>query len=151
MPKFGMPVNVEVDVLRPMAKTVREAVAGTYLSLPLPVQVGLPYFAVGASSGLIVHRISRRKLLAERTKCRNLEEKVDLLVLENKHLEDRLRELKSKVAAPRGASEMRMAAAVAEATTAAAAAASAAASAASACSVQLHPSNRRQGKASTAA
>ena len=26
-------------MLRPMAKTVREAVSGTYLSLPLPVQV----------------------------------------------------------------------------------------------------------------
>ena len=32
-------MNVEVDVLRPMANTVREAVSGTYLSLPLPVQV----------------------------------------------------------------------------------------------------------------
>jgi len=55
--------------------------------------------------------------------------------------------VQSKVSQPRAASEMRMAAAVAEATTAAAAAASAAASAASACSVQLlHPSSRRQGQ-----
>ncbi len=42
LPKWGMPVNVEVDVLRPLAATVREAVAGTYLSLPLPVQVRRP-------------------------------------------------------------------------------------------------------------
>ena len=29
------------------------------------MQIGLPYFAVGATTGLIMHKISRRKLLAE--------------------------------------------------------------------------------------
>lgn len=63
LPKFtGMPVNVEVDVLRPMAKTVREAVAGTYLSLPLPVQVPRPAHACSRSAPDRSLRLDKCKL-----------------------------------------------------------------------------------------
>ncbi len=35
-------------------------------------------------------------LPGQRTKCRNLEERVDLLLVEKKHLEDRLRDMKAR-------------------------------------------------------
>lgn len=58
-------------MLRPMAKTVREAVSGTYLSLPLPVQVSaLALFA------LWIARLQRKcgldRANARRLACRTL-------------------------------------------------------------------------------
>ncbi len=37
--------------------------------------------------------LTRPPLPGQRTKCRNLEERVDVLLVEKKHLEDRLRDM----------------------------------------------------------
>ncbi len=40
--------------------------------------------------------LTRPPLPGQRTKCRNLEERVDVLLVEKKHLEDRLRDMKAR-------------------------------------------------------
>jgi len=40
--------------------------------------------------------LTRPPLPGQRTKCRNLEEQVDVLLVEKKHLEDRLRDMKAR-------------------------------------------------------
>lgn len=134
-PKWEMPVHVDVDVLNPIILSVKRGAKDVWIRLPLPVQQGLPYVAVGATTGMLVWKIQGGRLNKERKMTDKLQTRVETLMEEREKLQDRVKNLNNRASAPKSASEMKMAAAVAEATNAAAAAATAAASAASRCSV----------------
>ncbi|KAK9843098.1 hypothetical protein WJX74_006941 [Apatococcus lobatus] len=135
-PKWEMPVKVEMDFLNPFMQSCKKTANDIWVQLPPPVQAGMPFFAVGAASGILVYSIEEHRLKHQRGKAERFENKNETLIVEREELHERIRDLKSRSSAPRSASEMRMAAAVAESTTAAAEAAKAAAQAAMLCA---HP------------
>lgn len=141
--KWEMPVKVDVDFLNPIIDSVKKTTRDTWRQLPPEVQGALPFVAVAFTSGLIVYKIQHGKYVREAAKSERLSNRVDGLLEERNDLRAANKELKAKALAPKSASEMRMAAAVAEATTAAAAAASAAASAASSCIVSVGKPQRQ--------
>jgi len=131
--KFQMPVDVQVDVLRPMWVSIQESSDAVWRRLPPPVQQAAPYLGAASLTALVVHRIGAGKLQAERERNQRLRGRVDLLLSENEELHMKIADLKARAQGPRSPSELSMARALAEATQAAAAAATAAASAATAC------------------
>lgn len=58
-------VHVDVDVLNPMILSVKQGARDIWIRLPPPVQQGLPYFAVGATTGMIVWKIQGGRLKRE--------------------------------------------------------------------------------------
>ncbi|KAK9906576.1 hypothetical protein WJX75_004466 [Coccomyxa subellipsoidea] len=138
MPKFEMPVHVDVDFFNPFITSVKKTALDTWRRLPPQAQLALPFVATGATTGLIVGKIQGGRIRKQRERIGELEARIESLLNERDTLKGRIQQLKAKALAPNSASEMRMAHAVAEATAAAAAAASAAASAASACQVTVH-------------
>lgn len=130
--KFQMPVHVEMDFINPAA----ESVQNFWRNLPPPVQQAAPIVGAGLLTALVVHRIERGKLKAERERNLRLRGRLDLLLGENEELHMKVADLKGKAAGPKSPSELAMSRALSEATQAAAAAATAAAHAASACRPQ---------------
>lgn len=58
-------VHVDVDVLNPMILSVKQGARDVWVRLPPPVQQGLPYFAVGATTGMLVWKIQGGRLKRE--------------------------------------------------------------------------------------
>ena len=58
-------VHVDVDFLGPFALTVKKSARDFYVRLPPPLQQGLPYVAVGATTSIIVWKIQGSRLKAE--------------------------------------------------------------------------------------
>ncbi|KFM24256.1 mTERF domain-containing protein 1, mitochondrial [Auxenochlorella protothecoides] len=98
--KWSMPVDVKVDVLRPLASAVQDTTTAVWVRLPPPAQQAAPYLGVALGTTIIWKALHRR----------------DTYMQDAGH--------------DRSKAEARLASAVAQATTAAAAAATAAASAA---------------------
>ncbi|CAK0750328.1 hypothetical protein CVIRNUC_001981 [Coccomyxa viridis] len=137
MPRWEMPVHVDVDFLNPFITSVKQSALDTWRRLPPQAQLALPFVATGATTGILVGSIQGGRLKRAKARNKELEARVEALLNERDVLKGRVQQLKAKALAPNSASEMRMAHAVAEATAAAAAAASAAASAASTCQVSV--------------
>ena len=58
-------VHVDVDVLNPIIKEVKKNARDIWVKLPPPVQQGLPYVAVGATTGMLVWKIQGGRLEKE--------------------------------------------------------------------------------------
>jgi len=58
-------VHVDVDVLNPIILSVKRGAKDVWIRLPLPVQQGLPYVAVGATTGMLVWKIQGGRLNKE--------------------------------------------------------------------------------------
>ena len=58
-------VRVDVDVLNPIMKSVKQTSREIYLQLPPPVQQALPYAAVAFGTGFVVYSIQARRLAHE--------------------------------------------------------------------------------------
>ena len=58
-------VRVDVDVLNPIMKSVKQTTREIYLQLPPPVQQALPFVGVGFATGFIVYSIQARRLAHE--------------------------------------------------------------------------------------
>ncbi|KAK9817911.1 hypothetical protein WJX72_004208 [[Myrmecia] bisecta] len=146
IPKMEMPVHVDVDFINPAMDTVKRTARNVWMQLPPQVQQAAPYVAVGFTTSLVVYRVKQHQFHQEQKKNLRLSEELDKTVVERDELRLQVRDLKAiakqQANAPRSASEMRMAAAVAESTTAAAAAATAAANAASKC-LFIRPGDRK--------
>ena len=63
-------VHVDVDVLNPIIISVKKGARDVWIRLPPPVQQGLPYIAVGATTGMLVWRIQGGRLKKEVSKIR---------------------------------------------------------------------------------
>lgn len=129
--KLEMPVWVEMDFLGPQLEMLRETALGAWRQLPPPVQAAMPYLAVSAGTGMIVFHLQQRRLEAERSRAAKLSSQITVLAKENDGYKIVLGKNPVKDRSP---NDLRMAAAVANATEAAAQAAAAAANAATAAS-----------------
>ena len=58
-------MHVDVDVLNPLIIGVKKNARDIWVRLPPPVQQGLPYVAVGATTGMLVWKIQGNRLRAE--------------------------------------------------------------------------------------
>ena len=55
-------VKVEMDFLNPFMDSCKKTANDIWVQLPPPVQAGMPFFAVGAASGILVYSIQERRL-----------------------------------------------------------------------------------------
>lgn len=69
---FSFAVRVDVDFLNPMIVSVKQGARDIWIRLPPPVQQGLPYFAVGATTGMLVWKIQGGRLKREVTSSLHL-------------------------------------------------------------------------------
>ncbi|KAL6782386.1 hypothetical protein ACKKBG_A06595 [Auxenochlorella protothecoides x Auxenochlorella symbiontica] len=129
--KWSMPVDVKVDVLRPLASAVQDTTTAVWVRLPPPAQQAAPYLGVALGTTIIWKALHRRDTYMQ---AREWEHQRAVLLEKNQELREHLLKLED-AGHDRSKAEARLASAVAQATTAAAAAATAAASAAGVCTV----------------
>ncbi|KAI3432872.1 hypothetical protein D9Q98_010455 [Chlorella vulgaris] len=141
--KWGMPVDVKIDFLRPTIEMLNDSLQQAYRQLPPRLQEAAPQIGVALASGLIVFAIQQRRLSNQRQANLAMQQELVLVKRERNELRQRVSTLKAN-RAPRTEVEARLATAVAEASNAAAAAADAAARAATACIFQ--PARHELGK-----
>ncbi|DBA92532.1 hypothetical protein WJX77_009384 [Trebouxia sp. C0004] len=158
LPKFEMPVHVDVDFMTPFVTSVKKASRDVWLQLPPPVRQAAPYVGASVGTGMLVFRIQQRRLDHAHAKNKALEQRLEVITTERDDAKILAKELKSQASRPQGTSEMQMVAAVSQATRAAAEAATAAAGAAAICIIDPRngtytpvrttrkPSRRRQTK-----
>ena len=134
--KMAMPVDVKVDFLKPTMETIRESAHNVWVQLPPQAQVAAPYVATAFGTFVVVNIIQQRRVNYYRSKR-------DALLIEDKQLQREKDDFRYKVGVrkagggiPRSEMEVKLAAAISEATNAAAAAAGAPASAATSCVVK---------------
>ena len=51
-----------MDFLNPFMQSCKKTANDVWVQLPPPVQAGMPFFAVGAASGILVYSIEERRL-----------------------------------------------------------------------------------------
>lgn len=61
----GCAVKVDVDVLNPVIKSVKQVSQDIYRGLPPPVQRALPFVSVGFAAGFVVYSIQAKRLANE--------------------------------------------------------------------------------------
>lgn len=143
LPKFEMPVHVDVDFMGPFVTSVKKASRDVWMHLPPPVRQAAPYVGAGMGTGILVFNIQQRRLDHANAKNKALEQRLEILITERDDAKVLAKELKSQASRPQGASEVQMVAAVSQATRAAAEAATAAAGAASICIIDPRDRPRR--------
>lgn len=126
-------IYLQVDIFRPTYEFITETSSQLWDQLPPQAQKAAPYVGAASAGGLFIGLIQGKRISNERQKREDAEARIQVLKNEVQDLLKRVNLLKARSGGPRSDVEVKMAAAVAEATNAAAAAADAAARAATAC------------------
>eukprot|EP00884_Botryococcus_braunii_P004171 jgi/Botrbrau1/13755/Bobra.0056s0012.1 len=147
---WQMPVKVDVDVMRPFFISIREGVDAAWARVPSPIQQRSKHIAVGLGAAWLVHAYEHGQLVMQRTEAKKVQLQLAQLIQERDKQAEVIKGLRANALAPRSASELKLAAAVAEASAAAAQASTAAALAAEAAAksaqgcVYQHPGQGRR-------
>lgn len=92
--KWGMPVDVKIDFLRPTIEMLNDSLQQAYRQLPPRLQEAAPQIGVALASGLIVFAIQQRRLSNQRQANLAMQQELVLVKRERNELRQRVSTLK---------------------------------------------------------